>query len=269
MDEEMLKQVYESVNRGQRVALATITESIGSTPRKTGSTMAVWEDGKIIGSVGGGRIEFEIIQSAINCIKEGKDGQFEHKLNSNGDIGMECGGHAKGFIKVFLPRPRLIIAGGGHIGEQLFKLAKILQFYTVVVDDREEYANRERFEGADEVMAGNIGDILSNYTIDENTYVAIATRGYLPDAEALKAVVSRGAAYIGMIGSAHKVILVMKKLVEEGMPREELQKVYAPMGLNISTELPQEIALGIMSEIMLVKNKGTLNHRKDLKKVVF
>lgn len=269
MDEEMLRQIYESVNRGEKVALATITESTGSTPRKTGSTMAVWEDGRILGSVGGGRIEYEIIQSAIQHIKEGKDGGFDHKLNSKGDIGMECGGHAKGFIKLFIPRPRLIIVGGGHIGEQLFKLAKILQFYTVIVDDREEYANKSRFEDADEVMAGNIGEILSKYPINENTYIAIATRGYMPDGEALKAVVSRGAAYIGMIGSSHKVILVMKKLIEEGISREELQKVYAPMGLNISSELPQEIALGIMSEIVLIKNKGSLNHRRDTKKVVF
>lgn len=267
MEEKILKKVYESLKNGIPVAMATLTHIVGSTPRKKGSVMAVWADGRILGSVGGGRIEHEVILKAISCIEKNEDSEFDYKLNDSGDIGMQCGGEAKGFIKVFTPRKKLIIVGGGHIGEQLYKFSKLLNFYTVIFDDREEFASRDRFSEADEVIPGDIEYNLSNYNINENTYIVIATRGHEPDSKALKSVVSRGAAYIGMIGSARKTLMVMKKLMEEGVSKEDLEKVHAPIGLDISSELPEEIAFAIMSEILLVKNKGSLTHRKDGKKV--
>ncbi|MTK13294.1 MAG: xanthine dehydrogenase [Clostridiaceae bacterium] len=267
MDEKILKEVYESLRSGERVALVTITDSSGSAPRKSGSTMAVWKDGRILGSIGGGIVEHKVILKAIECIDQGDDNNFEYILNEKGGLDAQCGGQVKGFIKVFTPSPKLLIAGAGHIGQQLHKLGKILGFYTVIFDDREEFANSTVFDDADEIIIGNIGDTLSNYKFDENTYVTIVTKGHRSDSDALMASVSKGAAYVGMIGSTKKILFIMQNLMNAGVPKEELQKVYTPMGLNIASEKPEEIALGILSEILLIKNKGSLDHLKNLKNI--
>ncbi|MBW9156809.1 XdhC family protein [Clostridium tagluense] len=269
MEEKILKEIYESLAKGHKAALVTITEIKGSTPRKKGSLMAVWEDGRIEGSVGGGNIEYSAIEKAIECIKKEADGQFEFELNDEGDLHMQCGGKATLYVKIFKPRSKLLIIGAGHIGVELFKLAKVLDFYTVIFDDREEFANEKRFSYADEIIVGDIGGKVSQYPIDENTYIIIVTRGHKCDADALKVTAESDASYIGMIGSRKKTEFVMKNLIGEGIGREALKKVYAPIGINISSQEPNEIAFGIMSEILMVKNKGSLQHLKDIKKVDF
>jgi len=269
MEERILKDIYENLVSGHKVALVTITDIKGSTPRKKGSLMAVWEDGRIEGSVGGGNIEFAVIEKAIECIKGEIDKEFEFELNDEGDLHMQCGGKATLYVKVFKPRLKLLIIGAGHIGVELFKLAKILDFYTVIFDDRAEFANEKRFEGADEIIVGDIGEKVSKYPIDKNTYIIIVTRGHKCDADALKVTAESDASYIGMIGSRKKTEFVMKTLISEGIGRDALKKVYAPIGINISSEEPNEIAFGIMSEILLVKNKGLLQNLKDVKNVSF
>lgn len=265
MEEKILKHIYESLENGEKAAMVIITEENGSTPRKNGSIMAVWSDGRIAGSIGGGIVEHEVIARAINCMEKGTGSSFEYNLSSSGEIGMQCGGSIKGFIKLFIPKPKLLIVGGGHIGEQVYRLGKFLNFHIVIFDDRDEFANKKRFSEAEEIFSGRIEDNISNYPIDKNSYIVIAAKGHKQDGDALKAVISRGAAYIGMIGSSTKVIHIMKKLMEEGVPREELQKVYAPIGLDTASELPEEIAFGILSEILQVKNQGSLKHMKDIK----
>ncbi|SHI54869.1 xanthine dehydrogenase accessory factor [Clostridium amylolyticum] len=269
MEEKILKSICESLGKGKKVALVTITNMLGSTPRKKGSLMAVWEDGSIEGSVGGGNIEYAVIEKAIQCIKEGEDKELQFQLNDEGDLHMQCGGKATLYVKVFKPSTKLLIIGAGHVGVELFKQAKLLDFYTVVFDDREDFANDRRFPEAEEILVGNMGEMLSKYPIDNNTYIVIVTRGHKCDAEALKAVVQSEAAYIGMIGSRKKTEFVMKGLLSDGIDRELLKKVYAPIGINIASEQPNEIALGIMSEVLLVKNKGTLESLRDIKKVSF
>lgn len=269
MDERILKEIYESLRRGENVALASIIKSTGSTPGKKGALMAVWEDGRTFGTVGGGKVEYEVKQKAVECIKAEEDGEFQFQLNEHGNLNMQCGGETKVYIKVFKSRPRFLIIGGGHIGIELFKLAKILDFYTVIFEDREEFADEKRFQEADEIVVGKYGENISKYPINKNTYIVIVTRGHASDAEALREVVNSQAAYIGMIGSKKKTEYVMKNLMDEGISKEALQKVYAPIGLNISSGEPNEIAFGIMSEILLMKNKGSLEHMKDIKKVSF
>lgn len=269
MEERILREIYESLAKGHKVALVTITDIKGSTPRKKGSLMAVWEDGTIEGSVGGGNIEFTVIEKTIECIKEERDSEFVFDLNDEGDLHMQCGGKATLYVKIFKPRSKLFIIGAGHIGVELFKLAKILDFYTVIFDDRAEFASDKRFTLADEIIVGDIGEKVSQYPIDKNTYIIIVTRGHKCDADALKVTAESDASYIGMIGSKKKTEFVMKNLISQGIPKEVLKKVYAPIGINISSEEPNEIAFGIMSEILLVKNSGSLQHLKDIKSVDF
>ena len=174
MDEIILKEIYNQVKNGYKVALATITKTIGSTPGKMGATMAVFQNGNTIGSVGGGMIEHKVLNKCVECLKSGEDYNFEYSLNDNGNLGMQCGGTAFGYIKVFKPKPKLIIIGGGHIGLALFKIAKNLDFYTIVIDDREEFANEQRFENVEEVYSGDIPNIIKNISINDelsNEYI--------------------------------------------------------------------------------------------------
>jgi xanthine dehydrogenase accessory factor len=269
MEDKVLKDIYEALQRGEKSALVSVTEMKGSTPGKKGSIMAVNQDGRTLGTVGGGAIEFDIIKKALECIANEEDKEHSYQLNETGDLGMRCGGLTKVYIKVFIPRPKLLIVGGGHIGIELFKLAKVLDFYTVILDDREDYANSQRFEGAEEIILGDTAESLRGYLIDNRTYIALLSRGHRSDMATLKEIAGSKAAYIGMVGSKKKAELVFKTLVEEGISRESLEKVYVPIGLNISNGEPKEIALGIMSEILLVKNKGTLQHLKDIKGIMF
>ncbi|MDU4861100.1 MAG: XdhC/CoxI family protein [Terrisporobacter othiniensis] len=251
------------MKKGYKVAFATITKTIGSTPGKMGATIAVFEGGNAMGTVGGGMIEHKVINKCIECLTSGDDCNFEYTLNDSGNLGMQCGGTAYGYIKIFKPKPKLLIIGGGHIGLALFKTAKNLDFYTVIVDDREEFANTGRFENADEIYAGDISEIVENTEINDNTYVIIATRGYEGDLRSLRSVINRNANYIGMIGSRKKWIKVKDTLIEENVSEEKLDNVYAPVGINISSNDVDEIAFGIMAEILFVKNRGTLTHRRD------
>ena len=263
MDEIILKEVYNQVKNGYKVAFATITKTIGSTPGKMGATIAVFQDGNVLGTVGGGMIEHKVINKCIECLKTEEDYNFEYTLNDNGNLGMQCGGTAFGYIKIFKPKPKLIIIGAGHIGLSLFKIAKNLDFYTVVIDDREEFANTNRFENVDEVYSGDIESILKNIDINDNTYIVIATRGYEGDLTSLRSVINKNPKYIGMIGSRKKWIKVKETLINENIEKEKLENVYAPVGINISSNSVDEIAFGIMAEILLVKNKGSLKHRRE------
>jgi len=228
--------------------------------------MAIWRDKVTMGSIGGGKIEFTVIEKAISCLDKREDYHFEYQLNESG-LGMVCGGIVKGYIKVFYPKTKLVIIGAGHIGEKLNQLAKVLDFHTVIIDDRDEYANRERFKDADEIFTTDVERVLRDYHLTENDYIVIVTRSHASDITALRLIIDKEVAYIGMIGSTKKIKHVMKELINEGVSIERLKQIYAPIGLDLSLNLPEEIALGIMSEIVMIKNNGSLNHRKDLKKV--
>ena len=145
-----------------------------------------------------------------------------------------------------------------RILEQEKQLAQIYK-----IDDREEFANEQRFENVEEVYSGDIPNIIKNISINDNTYIVIATRGYEGDLISLRSVIDRNPMYIGMIGSMKKWIKVKETLINENINIEKLESVYAPVGINISSNSVDEIAFGIMAEILLVKNNGSLTHRKN------
>lgn len=264
MDELILKKILETLDRNEKVALVTLTNIKGSTPRDEGSLMLVWEDGKILGSIGGGKIEYTVIQESIQAIKEGKSREFDHSLTPNGDLQMQCGGEARGFIRVFNPEKNLIIVGGGHVGEKVLELATFLGFKCTVVDDREEYKNKESLQKAHEIIIAPYENAIDQVKITDETYIVIATKGHMGDFEFVKSALQTNAKYVGLIGSKVKHVFIKKSLKEEGFSDEQISKIYGPIGLDISNQLPEEIAVSIMSEILLIKNKGSLNHRKDI-----
>lgn len=257
MDFKILEEIENRILKGEEGALVTITESVGSTPRKVGSIMAVF-DKDIVGSIGGGIVEFKVINEARELIKVGKSKNFAYGMGPNDELELACGGSVKGFIKVFKVPNKLIVVGAGHIGRELTFIASHLDFEITVLDDRNDY---ERINGL-EVITGDIVANIRALTVTDNTYVVIASRGHRVDLEALREFIKMNVKYIGMVGSKGKVGQVVHKLLEEGVDEQLFKKVYSPVGLNFSDGTPEEIAIEILSEILLIKNNGKLEHRK-------
>jgi xanthine dehydrogenase accessory factor len=157
--------------------------------------------------------------------------------------------------------PHAYIFGGGHISKSLSKIATLAGFTSVVVDDRESFANRERFPEAGAVHAGEYEEIFPRLEIGENSYVIIVTRGHRDDMRVLRLAVATAARYIAMIGSRRKVLNVFRELEKEGISREALEKVHAPMGLDIGAISPEEIAISVTAEMIAVRRNAASNWR--------
>ncbi|KDR95728.1 xanthine dehydrogenase accessory factor [Peptoclostridium litorale DSM 5388] len=265
LESEVLDIISSEIRNGKKAAMAVITHVSGSSPRKEGSVMAVMEGGKTAGTVGGGALENEVTRKALECIKAGENVSLSLELNDEGDLHMKCGGRAQVFIKIFIPTKKLIIAGGGHVGQKVHEFGKAMGFHTVVLDDREEYCSRELFPGADELIPGDIYENMKAYNIGETCHIVIVTRGHSYDEQALEAGIGRGAAYIGMIGSKAKTQAVYENLLQKGVSKEELANVYAPIGIDMGGGTPHEIALGILAEITVVTNGARPVHMRDKK----
>lgn len=253
----LLIEAVKLEEKGIAFAVATIIASQGSTPRNT-AKMIIKNDGSIIGTIGGGLAELYIIEEAISAIRECQSKVVEYTLNSEAADGIEmlCGGSIKVFIEVISPKPRIIMIGAGHVGYAIAKLVEFLDYQLVIIDDREEFANREKYPMAVEIEYDpDIQKAIEKVQIDRNSYIVIATKDV--DLPALKAVINFPAAYIGMIGSRRKVTIAFEKLKSVGVSADKLQSVYAPVGLDIGSETPEEIAMSIMSEILKVRNGRT------------
>jgi len=167
------------------------------------------------------------------------------------------------FLEHIKPMPRLIIAGGGHIGKALAHLASLLEFEVSVVDDRSEFASKKHIPDADNLIIKDISEALKEENPGPDTYIVIVTRGHSHDGEALKACIGSNAAFIGMIGSSNKVEIMKKQFLEEGWATpEQWSSVYTPIGLPIGSKTVQEIAISIAAQLIEVRNKKRLSYGK-------
>lgn len=267
MEIQIMREIANRVEKGENVALVTLIQVDGSSPGKKGNLMAVFENKKILGTVGGGNLEYTLIQEAINSMQSQESKELEFDLIEDAALHMKCGGKIKAFIKVFKKRDKLIIIGGGHVGTELYNLGVFLEMDTVIFDDRIEFCNDSRFPQASELILGEIDKNLENYKLDKNSYIVIVSRGHLQDKASLIQVLKQDTAYIGMIGSRKKIIETYKEILETGESIEKLKNVYSPIGLDISSGSPKEIAISIIAEILTVKNKLTGKHMRDVKKI--
>jgi xanthine dehydrogenase accessory factor len=167
--------------------------------------------------------------------------------------GLVCGGQMQVYIEPLEPTPRLYVIGAGHVGYHLARLAHTIGFRTHVLDDREKFANKERFPDADEISVESIPEWLHRADIPSNAYVVVVTRGHTHDLDALRALAARDLRYLGLIGSRAKVARIYEALLAEGMPPECLQRVRAPVGLDIGAVSPEEIAVAILAELIAVR----------------
>lgn len=253
---EILKEALGRINKGEAIAWVTVVETKGSTPREVGAKMLVNKDGLVTGTIGGGITEARVIEEAKQALKEGKRKLLTYHLTKEQaalEEGAICGGEMKVFIDILQPKEEVLIFGAGHIAVYVSKLAKMVGFKVTVIDDRKEFANQERFPEADEIIAENIERALNHIKITPSTYIIIITRGHLKDEEVLSSIIRSGAAYIGMIGSRKKNATVFQRLIEQGVLKEELDKVHAPIGIDINAQTPEEIAVSIVAEIIQVR----------------
>jgi xanthine dehydrogenase accessory factor len=219
--------------------------------------MLVRDDGSIVGTVGGGCVEAEVWQAAREVMESEKPRTLTFNLNQNPkyDTGLVCGGTLDIFIEPVLPPALLYVFGAGHVAFSLYKTAKNAGFDVTVVDDRESYANRERFPEAKEVIAEDFEQAMSRTCPAETSYIVIVTRGHRDDMRVLRWAVQTPARYIGMIGSKRKTITIFRELLKEGIPEHLFERVHAPVGFDIGAITPEEIAIAITAEMIAVRRK--------------
>src|SRR6202162_4207798 len=250
--------VFEEIVRirkaGQRAALATIVHTDGSIPSYEASRMLIRDDGSIAGTVGGGCVEAEVWAAAKEVIQTEQPRKMTFNLNHEPgfDSGLICGGTLEIFVEPILPQPILYIFGGGHVSIALANAANTAGFAIGVVDDRESFANSERFPMAQEIHT-SFEEAFEKIKPTAATYMVIVTRGHKDDMHVLRWAVSTSPRYIGMIGSKRKVISVYKALEKEGIPMETFAKVHAPVGLAIGALTPEEIAISITAELIAIR----------------
>jgi xanthine dehydrogenase accessory factor len=256
--EDIFQEIVRIRSEGQRAALATVISAKGSTPRETGSKMLIRIDGTILGSIGGGSLEAQVRKEAVKVMTENRSTVLRFDLTGKevAEEGMICGGNMEVFVEPILPEPCLFIFGAGHISLFLAKMGKMVGFRVVVIDDRPEFANRDRFPEADEVIARDFPAAFQQLTANRTSYIAIVTRGHLQDETVLEWAARTDAAYIGMIGSRKKNQTVLSHLQAKGIPEKRLKEVHAPIGLNIDAKTPEEIAVSIVAEIIKARRKG-------------
>lgn len=239
---------------GTSGALCTIIKTKGSTPRKEGSKMLVFENGSIVGSVGGGEVEARVIQEALNSIKSGKSRIISYDLidPDQGDPGI-CGGSLEIFVDPIDKPEELVVVGGGHVGKAVVFLAKWLGFRVILNDDRKEFCSPDLVPGADEYIHCPLAELPGKYQIPASASVVLATRNQKVDINGLPELLAIPTAYIGVISSKRRWQLTAEQLIESGVNKDNLKKIHAPIGLKIGAETPEEIALSILAEIILNK----------------
>jgi xanthine dehydrogenase accessory factor len=253
--------IYEEIVRlrqqGRRGAVATIVNVRGSIPSFETAKMLIRDDGSIVGTIGGGCVEAEVWQAAREIMESEKPRTLTFNLNQNPkhDTGLVCGGTLDIFIEPVLPPALLYIFGAGHIALSLYSTAKRSGFDVTVIDDRENYANRERFPEAKEVIAEDFDQAMSRVTPGETSYIVIVTRGHRDDMRVLRWAVQTQARYIGMIGSKRKTITIFRELVKEGIAENLFERVHAPVGLDIGAITPEEIAVAITAELIAARRR--------------
>src|SRR4249919_2284166 len=240
MNQEVFAAVAEALERGESAALVTIVSTTGSTPQRVGAKMLVFGDGRMVGTIGGGCYENDAFGKAREAILSRRPQLVHYELDDDfaQETGLICGGQMSVYIEPIEPSPELYVIGAGHVGFHLANLAHEVGFRVHVVDDREKFANRERFPDAAEVVVEDIPAWIARTTLPPHVYVVIVTRGHTNDLEALRGLASRDLRYLGLIGSRAKVARIYEELSAGKMPAEMLTRVHAPIGLDIGAVTP-------------------------------
>jgi xanthine dehydrogenase accessory factor len=266
--------LYDEIVRlrrlGQKCAVATIVQVNGSIPSFESAKILVREDGSFMGTVGGGCVEAEVWNAAREVIETEKPRHLSFSLGQDAayDEGLICGGQLNIFVEPVIPQPRAFIFGGGHVSKGISKIATLAGFSTSIIDNRQAFANADRFPEAEATYAEEYEDAFPKLPVNSSSYIIIVTRGHRDDMRVLRWAVNTPARYIAMIGSKRKTISVVHELEKEGIRREAFEKVFAPMGLEIGAEMPEEIAISVVAEMIAVRRAPDTDWRQ-LSKSIF
>jgi xanthine dehydrogenase accessory factor len=260
---DVFEELVRLRNLGQKCALATIVEARGSIPSFESAKILVREGGSMTGTIGGGCVEAEVWNAAREVIQTEKPTQLNFNLGQDAayDNGLICGGQLDVFVEPIMPVPHAFIFGAGHISKSLSKVATLAGFNSVVIDNRETFANRERFPEAVAVHADEYEEIFPRLAINETSYIIIVTRGHRDDMRVLQLAIATEARYIAMIGSKRKVLNVIRELEKQGIARAAFDRIHAPMGLDIGAISPEEIAISVTAEMIAVRRNPGSNWR--------
>jgi xanthine dehydrogenase accessory factor len=265
--------LYDEIVRlrklGQKCALATIVQVKGSIPSYESAKLLVREDGSMLGTIGGGCVEAEVWTVAREVIDNEKPRHLNFSLGQDAayDNGLICGGQLNIFVEPVIPQPRAFIFGGGHVSKSISKAATMAGFSTIIIDDREAFANPERFPEAEATYAEEYEAVFPKLEVNSSSYLVIVTRGHRDDMRVLRWAVTTPAKYISMIGSKRKTISVVKELEREGLPREAFERIFAPMGFEIGAESPEEIAISVVAEMIAVRRAPDADWRQMSKSI--
>jgi xanthine dehydrogenase accessory factor len=256
MSKEVFVAVTEALDRGESAAMVTIVSTTGSTPQRVGAKMLVFGDGRTVGTIGGGCYENDAFWKARESITNRKPQLVHYELDDDfaQETGLICGGQMSVYIEPIEPSPELYVLGAGHVGFHLANMAHEVGFRVHVVDDREKFANRERFPNAAEVVTDDIPSWIERTPLPAHAFVVVVTRGHNNDLDAIRPLLPRELRYLGLIGSKAKVARLQDQLLSEGMDKALLTQMHAPIGLDIGAVTPQEIAVSILSELIAVKH---------------
>ncbi len=250
----ILVTAAELIKQNKPAALCTVVETNGSSPRKADSRMLVFPDACIVGTVGGGAVEKQVISEALNVLKTGKSVLLKYNLKN--DLKMECGGSMQIFIECLAIKPQLYVFGAGHVGKAFSSMALNLGFRVNMIDERPGIFDSYIQNPDLLVFCEHFTDFISRENFDDNTYIVILTHQHINDFAVLRLVCNKPHAYLGMIGSKIKVAEAAKALlVEKILTEEKIKNIDMPIGIPIKSETPEEIAVSILAKIIDVKNK--------------
>lgn len=253
----VLAALMRAQARGEAVVLATVVRARGSVPRHAGTKMLVYADGRILGTIGGGEMESRVIAAAADVLASGRPTVMPYSLvdPKAGDPGV-CGGELEIYMEPYPPPATVLVVGCGHVGKAVAELAHWLGFQVAVTDDRVELASAEHIPAADIHLPGAITDALAEFNVTDNTYITVVTRNVAVDREILPHLVQTPAPYIGVMGSRRRWQTTLKQLRDDGVDDAALARLHAPLGLELNAESPEEIAVSILSEIIMLRRGG-------------
>ncbi|PWT88929.1 MAG: hypothetical protein C5B54_09770 [Acidobacteria bacterium] len=253
--ETIHRRIADLLRERKRFVVATICEVKGSCPQKPGARMIIHENSTFEFTIGGGPFEAEVIQDGLASFHQDAPAYHEYKLTKS-EIGMYCQGIVRVMFERYSPAARLMIFGGGHVGQALSKLAATSEIFSVtVIDDREEYANREKHPLADNIILTDRNFQTNIPAVDEETYLVVVTRCHPTDKLLVHRYADQPKAYLGVIGSEAKIRQFSRELQDEGLSPSLLESIHAPIGLPIGGKSPAEVAISILAELIQVKNE--------------
>lgn len=248
----IFSKAEEIKNSNRRAAICIVIETRGSTPRKVGSKMIVYEDGTTFGSIGGGTVEKEVAEKTVELIALGKPARCSFNLEN--DLGMHCGGFMEVYIEPINPSQKLYIFGAGHIGKALARFAAEFDFAVTVFDPREGIFSDPLFSSCT-CIGKDYFEAIEEAVFDKNTFIVIVTPKHIYDEEILVKVARKPHAYVGMLGSAKKVEMARQRFLDENLlTADEMDAIDMPIGIKFKAQTPQEIAISILAKLIDVRN---------------